>query len=67
MKQTANGKCSICGQPLAEGSKNFCKKHWEASNTRCFENARRRAGIPLDAPKYKNYNKYNKKVDKLPL
>ena len=67
LKQTAAGRCTICGQPIAAGSKFYCEKHWKLSRNRGFVSARNRAGIPLDAPKYKHYNKYRFKLDKLPL
>jgi len=64
LKQTATGRCTICGQPIVAGSKFYCEKHWKLSRNRGFVNARNRAGIPLDAPKFKHFKK---KVDKLPL
>lgn len=56
------GLCSICGKPLAPGSKSLCPKHKEINRRANFRRQREKAGIPLDYPLYKRFNK--KKVDK---
>jgi len=57
LKQTAAGRCTICGKPLADNSKSFCPEHRERNRRRNFIDSRKRAGIPLNVPKHTKYNK----------
>lgn len=44
------GLCSMCSEPLAEGSRRFCTHHWKTINERQRNAYRQRKGIPIKAP-----------------
>ena len=58
-RNTANGLCTRCSEPVANGTKQ-CLRHLTATRELSRSRYRLKAGIPLDAPKHVRVSGYIK-------
>lgn len=55
LRKERDGLCVICGKKIFK--KMRCKEHYFYNKKAAFKNSRTKAGIPLDWPKHKHFNK----------